>query len=84
MKANPNPTVDYLPDSLPGLLLLQQRLSSELSLKSVSGLFCDAEMRTLQLQNECLKKQLLALLSMTDRLALIWRSDNFSAQPGLG
>jgi hypothetical protein len=75
---------DNLPDTLPGLLILQHRLSSQISLKRASGFIYDTEARDLEMQNNCLRKQLLELLSLTDRLALLWKSDNFSSQTGLG
>lgn len=80
MKATSFHSTDNLPDSLPGLLILQHRLSSQLSLKRATGFLYDAEARTLKIQNDCLKKQLLELLSLTDRLALIWKADTFSGQ----
>lgn len=75
---------DNLPDTLPGLLILQHRLSSQISLKRASGFMYDTEARDLEMQNNCLRKQLLELLSLTDRLAMLWESDNFSSQTGLG
>ena len=84
MKATSFHNADNLPDTLPGLLILQHRLSSQLSRKRASGFMYDTEAHDLRTQNDCLKKQLLELLSLTDRLALTWKSDNFSAQPGLG
>jgi hypothetical protein len=75
---------DNLPDTLPGLLILQHRLSSQISLKRASGFMYDTEARDLEMQNNCLRKQLLELLSLTDRLAMLWKSDNFSSQTGLG
>jgi len=75
---------DNLPDTLPGLLILQHRLSSQISRKRASGFMYDTEARDLEMQNNCLRKQLLELLSLTDRLAMLWKVDNFSSQTGLG
>lgn len=83
MKATLPHHAELLPDSLPGLLILQHRLSTQLSRKRSTGFIYDAEARTLKMQNDCLKKQLVELLSLTDRLSLIWKADNFSGQPGL-
>lgn len=83
MKTTLPHNAELLPDSLPGLLILQHRLSSQLSRKRATGFIYDAEARTLKMQNDCLKKQLLELLSLTDRLSLIWKADNFSGQGGL-
>lgn len=71
MKATSSFMRENLPDSLPGLLIMQHKLSEALGLKQTDDFFWDADAKALRVQNECLKRQLLELHMLTDRLSLI-------------
>lgn len=73
MKTVSPPAAADLPDTLPGLLMLHQELSCQLSRKKSAASWQESQAGTLVRQNESLKRQLLDLYCLTERLALAFK-----------
>lgn len=79
MKPNHYASPDHLPDSIFALLLLQRDLSMEISDKRFTAPGFDLDAPILRIRNQVLRKQLIVLRSMTERLGMISKMER---EPG--